>query len=359
MTNLNDVLDPLFAASHPDVMARTTIEATLPVAFLTDVYAAEENSDILSAYARWTRRIIGSENCTISLMQPDTSLKMLAISGDKTIETDTVRALTESAIGAVVLRKQGLYVPCLADIPVAAAQTAAKNGFQCSYVAPIVAGETCFGTLAASFRVASVWPARVLTVIEAMALCIGSQMLLIEQMTRLRDVALTDPLTGTNNRRALDEATPLTWEKWEKEKVPFAVLALDIDHFKSVNDNHGHAVGDEILKQMALRIMDQVRDGDMVVRLGGEEFGVLLPRTKYDTSLQVAERIHTAIRSTPFRVGDLILPLTASFGVTEIATDDLCTEDVLERADQALYAAKRSGRDCVIRFDHTRSISAA
>ena len=147
--------------------------------------------------------------------------------------------------------------------------------------------------------------------------------------------AETDPLTGLANRRALDRALE------RQAGRAAAALVVDIDHFKRVNDEHGHDAGDDVLRELARRLEASVRDGDLVARSGGEEFVVLLGNGKESAAAMVAHRILAATRARPFVVRDGDLPLTVSVGHAAGPAG----AELSRRADEALYAATEAGRD--------------
>ncbi|MFZ5656764.1 MAG: diguanylate cyclase [Pseudomonadota bacterium] len=155
-----------------------------------------------------------------------------------------------------------------------------------------------------------------------------------------------DPMTGLFNRRSLFEHAAREQARCERYGAPLSLVMLDIDRFKSVNDGHGHAAGDEVICQAAGRIAAVLRDTDAAFRLGGEEFLVLLPATGLDAAVAVAERLRGAISGSPMRAtGGRV---TASLGVTELARGCDDWEAALRRADTALYRAKHEGRDRVV-----------
>ncbi len=161
------------------------------------------------------------------------------------------------------------------------------------------------------------------------------------------DMALTDPLTGLHNRRYFDMHFATVLEKARREKLPFALLLLDIDFFKKVNDTFGHDAGDAVLKEFASRIKRFTRGSDLTCRLGGEEFVVLLQNTGLDEGFLMAERLRLLIVDAPFDIAGTSQPLniTCSIGVTAFEFADDTQASVLKRADQALYRAKREGRN--------------
>ena len=160
-------------------------------------------------------------------------------------------------------------------------------------------------------------------------------------------MALLDPLTGIYNRRYLDtHLAALLADTAERTKA-VSLLILDVDFFKKINDKHGHAAGDEVLKEVAARVADRLRGFDTFARFGGEEFVVVMPETGLDMAAGVAERIRAAIAETPIPVhGKESVSVTVSIGVAMSGHEET-PEAVLERADRALYRAKDNGRDRV------------
>ena len=163
-------------------------------------------------------------------------------------------------------------------------------------------------------------------------------------------MALTDSLTGLHNRRYLEVHLEKLIEKNTKSKKSLAVLMLDIDHFKDVNDTHGHNVGDEILKEFAQRLRRNLRSFDLVARLGGEEVMIILPDVSETRAHMVAERGRRHIADTPFAcdITEGCLSITTSVGGVLILSRLQPVSEVLERADKALYRAKESGRNCTV-----------
>lgn len=166
-------------------------------------------------------------------------------------------------------------------------------------------------------------------------------------MNRLRFLVDTDPLTGLNNRRAFQRTLKQELARAKRNGRSMAVLLIDVDRFKSINDRFGHPVGDEVLVALAEALTSGARNYDTVARLGGEEFGVLLPETDRAGSLVVAERIRVAVRSA--KLGPEALErVTVSVGVAFAPdTPDDDEDKLLRRADEQLYRAKDSGRDRV------------
>lgn len=175
-----------------------------------------------------------------------------------------------------------------------------------------------------------------------------------QQLETYMTEARTDKLTGISNRRAFDEQIHRLFSLKKRRRGKLSLILADIDHFKLFNDYHGHQVGDEMLRRVATTFEIATRSTDIVCRYGGEEFAILLPRTKLVDALKVAERTRAAVQVMKCQIGDADLQVTASIGVVEILSDEEIP-DFVKRGDEALYAAKLAGRNCV-RHEPNRSL---
>jgi len=164
----------------------------------------------------------------------------------------------------------------------------------------------------------------------------------LEQL--LRQQAFTDPLTGLANRRSFDSRMAAEVSRAERYHSPLSLMFLDIDHFKAINDSHGHMVGDQVLAEMARLVSGSVRGSDSLARWGGEEFVLLSPGTRMDEMARLAEKLRVLISRHTFPVVDQAV--TCSFGVAELKEGETVA-DIIRRADEALYEAKAAGRNCV------------
>jgi diguanylate cyclase (GGDEF)-like protein/PAS domain S-box-containing protein len=167
-----------------------------------------------------------------------------------------------------------------------------------------------------------------------------------QQNLDLKRLATTDPLTGCLNRREFFHRLDAIYAAAERHRHPLSGMMVDIDHFKSVNDVHGHAMGDEVLVKVSAAIRETCRESDLVCRYGGEEFCVALPHTDLEEAQQAAERIRLAVAALEFSD----LKVTGSFGVSSLSLGAANLAQLLEQADQSLYVAKRSGRNRVVAF---------
>jgi diguanylate cyclase (GGDEF)-like protein len=156
--------------------------------------------------------------------------------------------------------------------------------------------------------------------------------------------ALRDPLTGAGNRIAMEQTLQREIDMSRRHLQPLSLLMLDIDHFKRVNDSHGHSAGDDVLKAIAATIKAQLRNVDMVFRYGGEEFLVLLSNTSRDAAAMVGERLRYATQAAEYYADGQLIELTVSLGCSTLLPGE-SADSLLRRADSALYVAKREGRN--------------
>ena len=184
---------------------------------------------------------------------------------------------------------------------------------------------------------------------QHLAAVIAACLIMVKQSEEQAMLALTDPLTGAENRRGFERAYEREWSRGQRQYHVFAMMLLDIDHFKQVNDVHGHGTGDRVLKQLCKTMKGVMRPTDHIGRLGGEEFALILPGCQPDQLPRVVERVQQAIREMQV-VNDVgkAVPLTASgsfISITPRPHQELKLAQVLDFLDSYLYQAKKQGRD--------------
>lgn len=189
------------------------------------------------------------------------------------------------------------------------------------------------------FRTASITATILLTTAFAFAFSVLNN----RQQDQLLELATRDPLTRTGNRRAFMSKLTEVIAKFERTRTPSSLVLLDVDHFKRINDVHGHSTGDEVLRRAAQRIGSRIRDTDSLYRIGGEEFVVVIEDAGVDTATLLGEELRERIETDELMPG---IAVTVSIGVAEIRRQE-SHEGWLHRADEALYTAKRSGRNMV------------
>lgn len=166
----------------------------------------------------------------------------------------------------------------------------------------------------------------------------------LEQKNRLlQEISITDKLTGLFNRVKTDETLQTNIVMFERYGNTFSIIILDVDHFKKINDNHGHSVGDSVLKEFASILKQHIRSTDIIGRWGGEEFIIIAPETDAQGAIKLSEALRKVINTHSFaKIGRV----SASFGISEISIGDT-SKELINRADEALYNSKENGRDRV------------
>jgi diguanylate cyclase (GGDEF)-like protein len=167
---------------------------------------------------------------------------------------------------------------------------------------------------------------------------------------KIAKLATIDGLTGLNNHRTFQERLDIEIERAKRFKQNLSLLMMDLDFFKRLNDTYGHRAGDQVLKKVACRIVEGVRNIDLAARYGGEEFVAILPATSAQGAIVTAERIRNEIMNKAIKIADNDVSITISIGIATYPEDSSARESLIERADTALYAAKESGRNKICCF---------
>lgn len=172
-----------------------------------------------------------------------------------------------------------------------------------------------------------------------------------QQLEKLQVDVGTDFLTGLPNRRALESRLRENVDRSNRYGSTFSLVIIDVDHFKKVNDEHGHMAGDRTLKALADLLSGHMRGSDVLARYGGEEFVLILPETAGEQAERMAERIRRHVENATFKYSGTTIQVTVSIGVGEVRRPKDTAEGVFERVDAALYKAKQNGRNSVVRAD--------
>ncbi len=172
-------------------------------------------------------------------------------------------------------------------------------------------------------------------------------MLASDLTDQMQEIAVRDQLTGMLNRRGFSDAAAAAYASARRSNRPVSVIMTDVDRFKSINDMYGHMTGDLALRHFAAVLAHGRRTEDVLARIGGEEFALVLPGTDVEASIKIANELCERLASSPMKSDLEPLTMTASFGVATISVNDTCLTDVIIRADAALYRSKRSGRNRV------------
>jgi diguanylate cyclase len=168
---------------------------------------------------------------------------------------------------------------------------------------------------------------------------------------------LVDPLTAILNRAGYDEYVNKEYQRWRRYQSNLTLAVIDLDNFKEINDNYGHAAGDKVLATVSRQLESQLRENDVICRYGGEEFVLILPETNAPEGIVILDKLRDYIANCNFHFQDTPVPVTLSCGVAQFRADD-SVDHVFDRADQAMYAAKRNGRNQVRSEDDVAQQSA-
>ncbi len=320
----------------------------IPIGFLNDLNECSSRDEVFSAYALWSGRIIAADRTTIAICKDRRdALELVAIDGNMAVATGSYVPLQDTMIGRVF---HGQTAEICYDHAATSDPTLlrlAAGGLQSCMVVPLSAGERRFGVLAQAFANPPPPTDMDLAMLQAIANCLGSHLLLQEQFVQLGELALTDPLTQLFNRRVYEDRVGLLWDRLCNTGKRFSVAIVDLDHFKTINDSYGHDFGDEVLKSVAHALTAASRTNDTIVRMGGEEFLLLLRNCTQEPATKIAERATSTVRDNPIHIGEADLSVTISIGVAGVSDADQDVEALCKRADNALYRAKNEGRDRV------------
>ena len=173
------------------------------------------------------------------------------------------------------------------------------------------------------------------------------------QIAELSELVSTDALTGLFNFRHFKTVLQAEMDRSKRSGIPTSLVMVDADHFKAINDTHGHEVGNQVLRHLADILLGEVRTTDIVCRYGGEEFAMIFPETHLNLAVKVADRIREEVATSPFRIQENEINLTVSMGASVyMKTSVLDIDDFIDSVDKYLYEAKQSGRNCICHIDY-------
>ncbi len=217
------------------------------------------------------------------------------------------------------------------------------DGFMCF---PLTAGGAAVGVLGVPEHSGEFTEGRQ-RVLAAAAALLGISLRNADLFREVREHSLRDGLTGCVNRTHAVEVIETELHRARRSKLPVSLVMFDIDHFKEINDRHGHLCGDAVLVAVGAKMREMLRGSDLKCRYGGEEFLVLLPETPIEGAKHVADTLRQELSDMPVRWNGGTLNITASFGVTMALPSEIDTKAIIGRADLAMYCAKEQGRNCV------------
>jgi diguanylate cyclase (GGDEF)-like protein len=290
-------------------------------------------------------QLIDARACSVMLLDADR--KRLLAKAAYGLRTERVHSLSfrigEGVAGWVIDRGEPALIPDVRADPRFVVLPGNQTPIASMVCVPLLARGERVGVVTATSERAGAFDDSHLELVRFIATTIALDI----ENVRLHRVAVTDPLTGAYNREFLLARLPKEIEAAIDRDRPLSIAMVDVDHFKAVNDQHGHATGDGVLAEIARRLRGAIRTGDLLVRYGGEEFLAVLPKADAGRAWEVGERMRQRVCERAFDAGDgLILLLRISVGIAQWRADEPW-QDLIARADDALYGAKQRGRNRV------------
>lgn len=320
----------------------------IPLGFLKEMTKADTEDSLSQIFVRWSVSMTGAERCAIAIQDSDTTF-IVRQSGEKGRATDArLHPIAGSLMGEVLSQRETRVVRHLEQQRYIGCRVLGAAGMGTIVAVPIKGDERCFGVISATYRKGRTVDRKDLAIFDVLAMCLSTQILLMRQMSELTKLVNTDPLTGAFNRNHYQEKATQHWNDWIAIARPFCIASIDLDHFKLINDTMGHAIGDMVLRETVRRLKSKLRSGDTIIRMGGEEFCVMLGGMSDLAADPFVNRLRQTIHDEPIQTSDGFVTVTASIGIASPDYADGCFDDTLRRSDTALYAAKAAGRNQVM-----------
>ncbi|MGF1718793.1 sensor domain-containing diguanylate cyclase [Vibrio kyushuensis] len=321
--------------------------AYFPLEFFDELSKAKTLGDILHSTSYWIKQIFHSDRVSIALHKEPEFLSLFALSGNEAIPLERPIPIENTMVGRVFANEKLAICNDTSSETLLDCQWLAEGGLLSCMDAPLVSNDKCFGTINIGHQDKHHFNDQDAHVLSSLVSWIASQISVQEQIVKMESLVNIDVLTGIMNRRAFFEATQLINDKPRAFDKNHALLIIDIDHFKLLNDKHGHLGGDEVLIAMAKQIQNIKRKNDLFARIGGEEFVLLLSNITEEDAATLADKYRQSIEEMVVYFKEQQLRCTISIGISTPKDTDANFTDVLARADSALYQAKNSGRNRV------------
>ncbi|MEG2568292.1 MAG: sensor domain-containing diguanylate cyclase [Acinetobacter sp.] len=319
----------------------------IPVSFIHDLARASSLQQVLDVMANWVFLLFSAERASITIQEDDTSLKIYSITGSHAIPFDFLVPIDGTFVGRVFSSQTLTICDDLSQSNDLDCKMLSQYGMGCCMDAPMIHGNECIGTLNVAHRETNYYSQEQAVILQCLASWLALNIKLHLQVSEMQVLASTDFLTGASNRRIFIIEGGNKFLSFKDTGTSFTVGILDLDHFKILNDQHGHDAGDLVLKSMAAVVREHVRESDLFARIGGEEFAIIVSNCSVVRVSEVFENIRGAIENMGLHYNGERLNVTASIGVSSSTVHDADFDVVLKRADNALYSAKRNGRNRV------------
>ncbi|SEW46135.1 diguanylate cyclase (GGDEF) domain-containing protein [Cognatiyoonia koreensis] len=323
-------------------------DVQIPLGFLMEMTNATSEDALSELFVRWAIRMTNAERCAVAIQDSDTTFVVHQSGDTGRASAGRSHPIAGSLMGDVLFSREMRIVRHLEQQRYAGCRVLGAAGMGTIVAVPVIGDKLCLGVISATYRKARVVSPRDRAIFEVLASVLGAQVILLRQMTDLKRLVRTDPLTGAFNRNHLAHTAAQHWNDWMAIARPFCIASVDLDHFKLVNDSMGHAIGDAVLRETVRRLKSKLRSGDTIIRMGGEEFCILLGGMSDSAASPFVRRLRNVIQDTPFQTNDGLVAVTASIGIASPDYEDSSFDETLRRSDKALYAAKAAGRNTVV-----------
>ena len=333
----------------PKTMTQSDFQlpVAFPIGFINDISLADSITSTLNAVARWLPDIIEADRASIALAKNEQQLQLFAIQGNLAIPLGKILPVRGTFIGEVYRSRTTKIAHHLESFQELDCQMLHKAGISSCLDAPLLCGDKCYGTLNIGHKQPNFFSERDALILQCLARWVATHIRVHKQLENISKMAKIDPLTGIYNRRAFIEFAEDQFKTWREKKKSFITAILDIDHFKKINDQLGHAGGDKALITFTQQLKVLVRKQDCLARFGGEEFVVLLQNIEQKQAIDWAKRLLKTIQELQIEFEQKTIQFTVSIGLTSPHPSDKNIEMVLNRADNALYHSKKTGRNRV------------
>lgn len=335
---------------EPSKSGKSTPQCTvsLPIDFFDELSRANSLEELLSTTTHWIRQVFRSDRTSITFSADSEHLRLYKVDGKNIIPQDTLIPISETFVGQVFLQKLVAICPDTRECQWKDCRWLESANLLSCMNAPLIHNQKCFGTLNIAHHKSDAYSQHDALIFSTLSQWISKQIYEKQHLDELQLLANLDPLTGILNRRAFLDATKTIGQQPRHYDVANAILFIDIDSFKHLNDTYGHMAGDEMLQAIAKVVEQYKREDDLFARFGGEEFTLLLRNVDKDNALRIAETLRALIEGTYIQNNGKRIHCTASIGVTVPELSDSNFHQAIARADEALYEAKGQGKNRVV-----------
>ncbi|MBY5967427.1 sensor domain-containing diguanylate cyclase [Halomonas denitrificans] len=342
-------------ASEPGEMTSLDVDLTieLPVRFVHELSAAESLQDVLDTVARWSHTVFGANRASITLAKSETELALIAMQGNNAIPVDAPMPIEGTMVGRVYRTRQAEYAASFEGSSDLDCQMLRSKGLRCCLDVPMISSGRCMGTMNIAHETSDAFSDLDRQRLQAMAHWVAASIRIHHQMEEMALLSGTDPLTGVCNRRAFATRFGALTKRWQCHSAALGIALIDLDHFKSINDTYGHDVGDQVLVAVAKALTSSFRKSDLIARMGGEEFCVVMADVDKPALMVALERFNQALASLDVSAAGAPIAVTASIGALLIDQGHEDLSQLVSHADKAMYRAKTGGRNR-IEFVHLK-----